>query len=279
MFQQILKTQKVALFGVILAMLLTAGCGVGSHATKPSTAAIITKEEVYTLEGTEFTGYWAYPENTTDAPGVLVVHEWWGHNDYARMRAKQLAELGYVAFALDMYGTGKVANHPANAKEFMMEVGNKGPKAEQRFEKALGLLQEHPATSKNQTAALGYCFGGSVVINMARVGKDLDAVVSFHGGLGGLADIQGQRLETRFLVLNGADDPMITEEHISAFKADMDGVSADYTFVNYPGATHAFTNPGADEKGKKFGIPLAYSLEADKASWQEMKRFLEETFD
>lgn len=243
-----------------------------------SSPAITTEEIRYEANGTQLQGYIAYPENAKDAPGVLVVHEWWGHNDYVRMRADMLAELGYVAFAVDMYGEGKLANHPKEANAFMMEVINGADAAQVRFTKALELLKGHPASDPNKTAAIGYCFGGAVVLSMARAGVELDAVVSFHGSLAGLAPINEGEVTADFLVLNGADDPMVTEQQKQAFKQEMDSAELDYQFVDYPGAVHAFTNPDATEKGETYNLPLAYDAEADADSWAKMKSFLAQVF-
>lgn len=232
---------------------------------------VITREVSYEVDGVPMTGYLAYPSDRKQAPGVLVVHEWWGHNDYARQRADMLAELGYVAFALDMYGDGKVADHPKDAQAFMMEVISDLPVAEARFRKAQDILKSHPGTDHSKLAAIGYCFGGAMVLSMARSGVDLDGVVSFHGSLGSLMPV-AEGVETEFLVLNGAEDPFVTEEHKRNFKAQM--VDLSLKFIDYPGATHAFTNPGATEKGDKFGIPLRYDAKVDQASWNEMKQFL-----
>lgn len=238
---------------------------------------IVTREIQYESDGVPLQGYLAYPRDADSAPGVLVVHEWWGHNDYARKRAEMLAELGYAAFALDMYGNGKLAEHPKEANAFMMEVVNGEGVAFARFNEALKTFKALDVTADDQIAAIGYCFGGAVVLSMARAGVDLSGVVSFHGALGGLAPIKEQ-VNSKFLVLNGAADPFITPEQIVAFKKEMDEAELDYEFINYPNAKHAFTNPAATEKGKNYGIPLEYNEEVDKASWNEMKDFLKTVF-
>ncbi len=235
---------------------------------------IKTEELRYFVGDTEFKGYLAYPIGLLDpVPGVLVVHEWWGHNDYARRRAEMLAEQGYAAFALDMYGDGKVAAHPDDAGKFMREVGANTPLASERFGAAKEVLQNHHFADATRVAAIGYCFGGSVVLNMARAGKNLKGVVSFHGGLGNLVPIADNAF-TPMLVLNGADDPFIPEEQKQAFKAEMEASSLRYEFVDYPGAQHAFTNRAADEYGKQFGLPLKYDAAADEDSWKRSSEFL-----
>lgn len=233
----------------------------------------------YTVGETALRGYMAWDAAVTGPrPGVLVVHEWWGHNDYARERADMLAEMGYTAFALDMYGEGKLAEHPDDAQAFVDEVISDMPGAEARFRAALELLREHPSTDPERTAAIGYCFGGGVVLHMARVGEDLDAVASFHGSLGTAAPAQPGTVKARVLVLNGNEDPMVTPEHVEAFEKEMADAGVDMRFVGYPGAQHSFTNPGATAIGEEFGMPLAYHEEADRQSWAELEEFLAETF-
>ena len=239
---------------------------------------IVTEEVRYSVGETRLNGYFAYPRDARDVPGILVVHEWWGHNDYARKRAEMLAELGYAAFAVDMYGDGKVTGHPKEANAFMMEVVNNADVAKARFDKALELLKSHSSTDPEKTAAIGYCFGGGVVLSMGRLGADLDGVVSFHGSLGGLAPINSGEVEARFLVLNGADDPFVTPEAKQSFKAEMDAAQLPYDFVDYPGAVHAFTNPDADAKGEAYGLPMKYNPEADQDSWRRMQAFFQEIF-
>jgi dienelactone hydrolase len=238
--------------------------------------ATVTQEFIYDLEGTKLSGFLAYPKSAQKAPGILVVHEWWGHTDYARKRAKMLADLGYVAFALDMYGDGKVANHPKEANAFMMEVMGNAELARARFEKALNILKNQPMVDAENIASVGYCMGGSLSLNMGRSGLPLKAVVSFHGGLAGLAPVAEGSVHSKFLVLNGAEDPFVTAEAKATFKQEMDAAKTNYEFIEYPGAMHGFTNPGADEKGTAYGLPLKYNAEADQASWKRMQDFLTE---
>jgi len=241
-------------------------------------AAIIEKNINYSVDGKEFKGYISYDDSSNKPrPGIIVVHEWWGHNDYARKRARMLAELGYTAIALDMYGEGKQAGHPGDASKFSSVLKQNLPLAEKRFMAAYRLLQQQAQTDKENIAAIGYCFGGGIVLAMARRGVELKAVASFHGGLGLGAPVKN-KLNTRILVLNGEADPFVKPKQIEAFKKEMNAAGVDYEFVGYPGAKHAFTNPQADEFGKKFKIPLAYNKRADERSWQKMKEFLNQTF-
>jgi dienelactone hydrolase len=212
-------------------------------------------------------------------PGILVVHEWWGHNAYARKRADMLAALGYTALAVDMYGDGKTADHPDDAGKFAGAVGKAPALMKARFMAALEFLERQPGVDAGRTAAIGYCFGGGVVLEMARQGVDIDGVVSFHGSLGAKTTATRGGIRARVLVLNGAADPFVTAEQIAAFKAEMDTAGANYTFVNYPGAKHSFTNPEADRFGERFDMPLAYDADADAASWQAMQDLFGEIFN
>lgn len=242
-------------------------------------ATVVTKEVTYTADGLNLKGYLAYDDASKEKrPGVLVVHEWWGQTEYIRKRAQMLAELGYVALALDMYGEGKQATHPEDAGKFSGAVMKNLDVAEQRFMAGLTLLQQQPQTNQ-QVAAIGYCFGGGVVLAMARRGVDLDGVASFHGSLGAGAPVAPGKVKAKILVLNGADDPFVKPEQIAAFKQEMTAAGVDYEFVNYPGAIHAFTNPGATKTGKKFNLPLAYDAKADKDSWQKLQVFFKEIFN
>ncbi|MFK5915093.1 MAG: dienelactone hydrolase family protein [Woeseiaceae bacterium] len=244
-----------------------------------SFADVVTKNVSYTDGDITMKGYLAYDESIKgQRPGIIVVHEWWGHNDYAKKRARMLAKLGYRALALDMYGNGKNASHPKDASMFSGEVKKNMAIAEKRFMAAYKLLQDQENVAKDKMAAIGYCFGGGIVLEMARRGVDLDGVVSFHGSLGTKENAKKGKVKAKVLVLNGEADPFIKATAIAAFKNEMRAARVDYQFINYPNAKHAFTNPGADKFGKKFNIPLAYNATADKESWNEMKSFLKELF-
>lgn len=233
----------------------------------------------YQIAGQPFQGYLSYDDAISGKrPGVLVVHEWWGHNAYARKRADMLAKMGYTAFAIDMYGTGKLAEHPEDAEKFMQATLADMNVAEARFNAAMTLLQQQPTVLKDKIAAIGYCFGGGTVLHMARVGTNLDGVVSFHGSLAAKKLAQSGKVKAKILVLNGADDTFITTEQIAALKQEMQSATADLTFINYPGVKHSFTNPDADDFAKRFNMPLAYNAEADKDSWQRMQVFLTQVF-
>lgn len=248
-------------------------------ATAASHATVQGREVTYSANGTTLKGYVAYDDAAKGKrPGILVVHEWWGHNEYARMRARMLAERGYTALALDMYGDGKQAHHPDDAQKFSSEVSQNEKLAKARFEAALNLLKKEKMVDAANIAAIGYCFGGSVVLNMARAGVPLKAVLSFHGGLGAQHPAEPGRVKARIASFTGEDDPMIPATQVAAFRQEMDKAGVNYKAVTYPGAAHAFTNPAADEYSKKFKLPLAYNAAADKASWDAGLAFLADAF-
>lgn len=224
-------------------------------------------------------GYIAYDDSIEGKrPGVLVVHEWWGQNDHARSRARMLAAMGYTAMAVDMYGDGKTANHPSEAGAFAGEVRRNLPMARARFEAALNELRRHPTVAADDVAALGYCFGGSVVLEMARLGLDLDAVVSFHGSLGLSTPAEPGRIKAKVAVFTGEADPMIPPAQVDGFRQDMEKAGARLTLVSYPGVKHSFTNPEADRLAVRFGLPLAYDQAADEDSWTRTATLLKEVF-
>jgi dienelactone hydrolase len=240
---------------------------------------IKTETVTYSAQGQAMKGYLAYDENIKgQRPGILVVHEWWGLNDYARMRARMLAELGYTALALDMYGSGKVVVHPVDAMKFSSELIQNFPVAKARFLAGMEFLKQQPTVDAAEIAAIGYCFGGGVVLNMARQGVDLKGVVSFHGSLTAVQPAQPGTIKARILVLAGGADKFAPPEQIAAFKKEMDAAQANYQVIIYPGAMHSFTNPEADKYAKEFHMPIGYNAEADRKSWEEMKRFLKEIF-
>lgn len=242
-------------------------------------AAVTGKEVTYKANGLTLKGYLASDSAVKGKrPGVLVVHEWWGHDDYARMRARKLAELGYTALALDMYGAGKQAHDMDHAKAMSTAVGKDPAGAKARFDAALAFLKKQPSVDSNNIAAIGYCFGGRVVLNMARAGADLKGVASFHGNLSTDTPAQKGDIEGKVLVLTGAEDPMVPAEQVAKFEQEMKAAGVDYRVVTYPGAKHSFTNPAADKYAKQFNMPVAYNAEADKASWNELKEFLQQVF-
>ncbi|MCU7929815.1 MAG: dienelactone hydrolase family protein [Candidatus Thiodiazotropha sp. (ex Codakia rugifera)] len=241
---------------------------------------VVGEPVMYRQGETQMKGYLAYDDAVKDKrPGILVVHEWWGHNDYARSRAEQLAGMGYTALAVDMYGDGKQADHPKDAGRFAGEVKKNMDSAAARFEAAMKLLQSHTTVVPDDISAIGYCFGGGIVLEMARRGVDLDLVGSFHGSLPTASPAAKGAVKAEVLVFNGADDPFVKAEHIEAFMSEMDQAEVKYSFTNYPGAKHSFTNPGADKFGKAFDLPLQYNREADEKSWDVLSKALKAIYE
>jgi len=227
----------------------------------------------YSADTVKMNGYVAYDANVEGKrPIVLVVPEWWGLTDYPRMRAKQLAQLGYLAMAVDMYGNGKTVDNPTDAQNMSMPFYQDPQMGYKRLMAAAAKIKTDPHADTSKMAAIGYCFGGGMVLNAARLGADFDGVVSFHGSLVGAPAKKGL-IKADILVCHGDADPFVPAKDVQAFKKSMDSVGAHYTFKAYPGALHAFTNPGATELGKKFNLPIAYNAAADSASWNDMKEF------
>lgn len=240
---------------------------------------IRTEEIEYLANGVKLNGYLAWDAGQGEPrPGVMVVHEWWGQTDYIRSRARMLAELGYTGFALDMYGNGKTAANPDDAGKLMAAVLNNMDEGVARFAAARQALETHSSTDPARTAAIGYCFGGAVVLEMARRGMNLKGVASFHGALATQSPARPGAIKARILVLHGEDDVLIPPEQVDAFKSEMNSAKAQMRFVAYPGALHGFTNPEATGNGKKYELPLAYDQSADEQSWAELQTFLTEVF-
>ncbi|MFA5974292.1 MAG: dienelactone hydrolase family protein [Lentimicrobiaceae bacterium] len=238
------------------------------------------KEEAVTYQanGVTLKGYLVFDESITGKrPAILVVHEWWGLNDYAKSRARQLAKLGYIALAVDMFGDGKTAANPRQAQEFTSPFYKDPQLSKTRLDAAIKKVKEYKQTDTSNVAAIGYCFGGSVVLNSAKLGADLKGVVSFHGGLAGVP-AKKNLLKAKILVCHGGADKFVSRQDINSFTHAMDSIGADYTFKVYANATHAFTNPDATEIGKQFNMPIEYNASADKASWKDMQIFLSGLF-
>ncbi|BCK87658.1 hypothetical protein MIZ01_1449 [Sideroxyarcus emersonii] len=242
-------------------------------------AEVQGKEVSYEADGTRLKGYVAYDDAVQGKrPGVLVVHEWWGLNDYARKRARMLAQQGYTALALDMYGNGKMAHHPDDAQKFSSEVSQNEALAKARFEAALALLKQQKTVDADNIGAIGYCFGGSVVLNMARLGEPLKVVESFHGGLKTSHPAEPGVVKARLASFTGEADPFIPAEQVAAFRQEMEKAGVTPLVVTYPGAMHSFTSPDADKLGKEFKLPMAYDAAADKDSWSKGMALMSEAF-
>ncbi|MGD0037944.1 MAG: dienelactone hydrolase family protein [Bacteroidota bacterium] len=238
-------------------------------------AEVIGKTVKYTAGGVALKGYLAYDSSVKGKrPAVIVVHEWWGVTDYPKKRADMLAKLGYVAFAADMYGNGKIADNPTDAQKYAGESMKDFSSLKEKFTAVIDLLKKNELVDPNNIAAIGYCYGGGVVLNMARAGVDLKVVVSFHGNLTAVKPAQSGKVKAKILVFNGGADKLISDESISNFKKEMNSAGVDFIFKSYRGALHAFSNPAATELGKKFNMPIAYNEKADKKSWAEMQKFL-----
>ena len=207
-------------------------------------------------------------------PGVIVVHEWWGLNDYARQRARQLAEAGYTAIAVDMYGHGKVADHPKDAKAFMEAAFAEPEKMNARFNAARAILAAERNVDDERLYGVGYCFGGAVVLNQARQGASLAGVASFHGSLGTTTPAAEGAVKARILVATGGADPMVPAQQVGQFVTEMSSAGAELELLSFPGVLHSFTNPGATAVGQQYDMPLAYDEAADRASWKALMQFI-----
>jgi dienelactone hydrolase len=238
----------------------------------PSLAAV--KERQITLPDNLGSAVLYSAAGKKPGPAVIVVHEWWGLNDYARKRARQLAEKGYSAMAVDMYGHGKVADHPKDANAFMEAALAEPEKMNARFNAARTLLAAERNVDASRIYAVGYCFGGAVVLNQARMGADLAGVASFHGSLGTSTPAAAGAVKARILVATGGADPMVPAQQVGQFVTEMSSAGANLELLSFPGVLHSFTNPGASEVGEKYDMPLAYDEAADKASWKALMQFI-----
>lgn len=264
----------------VLAIVAFAACNNEEATTTTETKEPVLKEESITYTGDSITmnGFVVYDESIQGArPAVLVVPEWWGLTDYGMMRARELAKLGYIAMAIDMYGNGKTADNPDSAGAFATPFYQNPQMAKTRIEAAIAKIKTYPQTDAANVAAIGYCFGGAMVLNTARMGIDLKGVVSFHGNLVG-TPLNKDLLKSKILVCHGAADPFVPVEEVAKFKKEMDSTGIAYTFKEYADAVHAFTNPNATAMGEKFKIPIKYNAAADTASWKDMNEFFTSLF-
>lgn len=241
-------------------------------ATMPALASVESRE--ITLEDGLGSAVLYASGKAEAGPGVIVIHEWWGLNDYARERARQLAEAGYTAIAVDMYGHGHVADHPSDAQAFMQAALAEPEKMGARFDAARALLASEASVDDARIYAIGYCFGGAVVLHQARMGADLAGVATFHGSLGTDNPAHAGSVKARILVATGGADPMVPPDQVGSFVAEMMTAGADLTLLSYPGVLHSFTNPGATEIGNLYGMPLAYDEHADQDSWRALMDFI-----
>ena len=244
-------------------------------------AKIFTKLVQYKTEGVTMNGYIAYEDSSPKKrAGILVVHEWWGHNEYARMRARSLAKLGYTAFAIDMYGNGKTANHPKKAGEYMQASFKNWGTSKARFNKALEILRAHKTVDPEKIASIGYCFGGTVSLKMALSGAELDGVVAFHSALPLQPPVSQGKIKTSLLVINGSEDAFLKPRTAASFIKGIHEANIDLTYINLKGIKHSYTNPKADEFNEKFKIGnLKYDKQADERSWLTMQQFFKRIFN
>ena len=258
----------------IVAALVVFAWAAASHAALKEEAA------TYNDGATTMKGFLVYDDaRKGKRPGVVVVHGWWGIMQDTRDEARWLASQGYTAFVADMYGDGKTASNPKEAGALSGAVRKNPSVMQSRFNAARTRLARHATVDTRRIGAVGFCFGGAVVLDMARSGSDLAGVAAFHAGVAPAAgSAEAGKVKAKVLVLNGADDPFIKPDSVEAFKREMDAAKVDYRYIDYPGAVHAFTNPQATAKGKQFGLPLAYHPEADERSKAEAAKFLRSVF-
>jgi dienelactone hydrolase len=237
---------------------------------------IHTETVEYKSGNTILKGFLAYDQNITGKhPGVLIVHDWTGLGDYPKMRAEQLAKLGYIAFAADIYGNGIVAKNMDDAAKLAGQYSKDRTAVRERMNAALKTLEENKFVDANKVAAIGYCFGGMCVLELARSGADIKGVVTFHGNLSNPNPDDAKNIKAKILVCTGADDPYVNKEQVENFKKEMDDAKVDWQMDIYSGAVHAFTIPTAGNDNSK---GAAYNEKADKRSWQVMMDFFDEIF-
>lgn len=277
-----MKILKIS--AVIVSLLFTFSCQekkaediINLNSVKSTSGQLTVEEVSYDIDGKAHKSFVAYKGDASEVkPVVMVLPEWWGLTDYAKDRAKDLAELGYFAMAVDYYGDGKIVDNPEEAAKLSGEFYKIPIDAKLKFDKAKAQLLKFPNANYDKIAVIGYCFGGAQALNMARQEDELKGVVSFHGNL--MTGIKPKNNDVKILVCNGAADTYVPAEEIAAFKKQMDSAKIDYKFIDYPNALHSFTNPASTAIGEKFKMKVAYNKEADGKSWNDMKAFLTEIF-
>ncbi|MEX0886308.1 MAG: dienelactone hydrolase family protein [Phycisphaeraceae bacterium] len=247
-------------------------------AAEPAPAAEIeTRTVTYEHDGVAFVGYLAQPAELADdaeRPGVLVVHEWWGLNDFTRDRTERLAELGYVAFAADMYGQGEATDDPQQAGAWAGAVSSDRDEMRARAQAALDVLARHDNVAEDQLAAIGFCFGGTTAVELGYAAEHLKGVVSFHGNPQPARE-QDENINASFLILHGAADPLVSDEDLDAFAQPLMQRELEHRIVRYDGARHSFTNPAADGLDND---AAAYHADAAERAWHEMQALFEDLF-
>jgi dienelactone hydrolase len=241
-----------------------------------SRAELVREDVVYKQGDVTLKGYFVYDEALIGKrPGVLVVHEWWGLNDYAKRRADELAQLGYLALACDIYGNGRIAATPEEARALAGPFYTDRAVLRARVRAGLDEIRAHIQCDSNRVAAIGYCFGGMTVLELARSGAPVLGVVSFHGGLATPNPDDAKNIKGKVLALHGGDDPNVKPEEVAAFEDEMRKAGVDWQLVVYGGAVHSFTNPASGNDPSK---GVAYNEKADRRSWEVMKNFFAEIF-
>ena len=259
---------------------LAAAAAIALSFSSAAYSAIQEEAVTYKDGDTVMKGFIVYDDaSKAKRPGIIVVHEWWGITKHIHSEARRFAGEGYTAFIADMYGEGKTADNPKDAGALSGSVRKNPAAMQSRFSAAKGVLSKHATVDASRIGASGYCFGGSVVLDMARAGLDLKGVAAFHASLGAsAAPAAAGKMTSKVLVQNGGADPLIKPESIDAFKQEMAAAKVEYQYIVYPGAVHAFTNPEATDKGKQFNLPLAYDADADKKSKAEADKFFRSAF-
>ncbi len=276
-----MKLLKIS--AILFSLLIAISCqekkgeNIDSTTIKTTSGKLTTEEVNYDIDGINHKSFIAYTGNKDELkPVVMVIPEWWGLTDYAKDRAKQLAELGYFAMAVDYYGEGKTVDNPEEAAKLAEPFYKISINAKLKFDKAKAQLLNFPNANFDKIAVIGYCFGGAQALNMARQENDLKGVVSFHGNL--MTGIKPKNNKVKILVCNGQADTFVPAEEIAAFKKEMDSAKVNYKFIDYQNALHSFTNPASTAVGEKYKMAIAYNKEADEKSWKDMKAFLGDIF-
>ncbi|MBV9079634.1 MAG: dienelactone hydrolase family protein [Elusimicrobia bacterium] len=239
-------------------------------------AAIKTETVAYKHGSAQLEGYLAYDDAVSGKrPGILVVHEWWGLNDFTKQKTEELAKMGYVAFAADIYGKGVRTTDAGEAGKTSAIYKNDRALTRARVDAALKILEKDPRVDKTKLAAIGFCFGGMVALEAARAGEDLKGVVTFHGDLSSPNPADAKNIKGRVLVLHGADDPFVTRQVVDGFISEMNAAKVDWQLNMYSGAVHAFTNPNAGNDPKK---GMAYNEKAAERAWAAMGMFFDDIF-
>ncbi|AOA56947.1 dienelactone hydrolase family protein [Acinetobacter larvae] len=232
---------------------------------------IITREIQYTAaDGSQLIGYFAAPDDAQAHAGIIVAPEWWGRNEYTERRARELAEQGYAALAIDMYGEKKVTTSAAQANEWMTQTFEKADTIVQRAQAGLEALAAQTEVDANRLAAIGFCYGGKVVLDLARAGATLKAVATFHAVLATQQPAQAGQIQAEILVMHGALDSMVSLDDVEQFKTEMANAAVNSKVLILEGAKHGFSNPQADERAKANQVDLGYSASAEKTSLAAM---------